>query len=356
VDELFHTRHQSELNSHSPFLGAIADSHGITWPFDESLLLPDFSSSETPSITIDPDGKLWINSSVELYLQTGKGFENIQAINGGWGIDEPDLKQSKVLGFNTRVFYYEFGKRPYWLPWKIDPALTNDDTYFAVDGQERIWFYRAEKGLGVVDQGEAQYLGLIPSYLPQTSIGGILKRKDGPVWVGARGAIWEFDRGAWRQLVVPGADELFRFFVEDDHGVVYGATDTAVYRFEGGRVSRSYFVVQDHKPIVVPEDGKQGDCVFNKNYTVLANCPGISWGELSPKYHYKAVFLGMEADGSVVYANNYVVARLQDQKWKGFLFDSTGIASAAVGQDGAVWIFFAADGLIRLESGVFDTQ
>jgi len=186
---------------------------------------------------------------------------------------------------------------------------------------------------------------------PQESIGGIYKLQDGRVWIGSIGAIWEYDFGIWRQLVLSG-DELFRFFTEDDHGVVYGATDTGVYQVENGKFTSDHFTMQDQKPLVVSEDGKFSDCSFDKDYFTIANCSGM-WGEKSPEHHFKAVFLQVGEDGSVTYINNHIVAKLQDQVWKSFLFNSFTIASAAVDVEGHIWIFSDTDGLVRLESDIF---
>jgi len=168
VDDLVSSRLHSDINPLHPFRGFILQSSLTDWPFDESLLLPNFSSrSDGTLIATDERGTLWINNSVDLYYQTSNGFGNIRANNEEDSVEDPNLAESEVIGFATKVFYYEQGKKPYWLPWLIGSELMGNRQYFCVDEQDKVWFYHPEKGLAVVDHGEAQYLGFIPVYLPQ---------------------------------------------------------------------------------------------------------------------------------------------------------------------------------------------
>jgi len=355
VDKLRKTRHFSSINHQRPFLGSISYSRFSDWPFDITQVLPDNSiGTENVLITTDENGLLWLTTGSDLYRKMDYGFENIQEANGQWNTDDPDLKKSSVLDFNKRVFYYEIDKKPYILPWIVDTSLFWENIYYFVDQNDIAWFYHVDYGLVAVDHGNIQTFGKMPVFLPQTSIGGILVKEDGRVWIGSIGAIWEYDSGKWHQFVVP-MNEIFKFFVEDSNGIVYGATDTGVYQFDNGQFKYDNFVVQDNKPFVVSENGEfVKDSVFHKNYTVISSYPGTFWNDPSPDHHYEAVFLGLQSDGSLIYINNHVIAKLKNQEWKSFVFDTITISSAAVDLDGKIWIYSISDGLLSLDAEIFN--
>ena len=353
VDELLDARHQSDRQTLS--IGQFQQSGILDMPFETDVLLP-FSLThyrDDVLITTDENGVIWLNAGVELFSNVNGVFTNVRkALSRGDYID-PDLTQSAVLGFGKEALYYEVGKRPFRLYWVIQDAVGYDENRsITSDAQNRVWFYDSREGLVCVNQGEIQVLGRIPDEIGDGNIGGVLPLEDGRVWVGGPGLIWEFEHGQWQKLVMPDSNQVIFNFVENDSGVVYGATDTAVYEFIDGRFRGRGFVAQWRKPAVVSEDGKFGDCSFHKRYTVLGNCPGEP---INTDFNYKARFLGLLDDGSVVYINNRVIAKLEDAKWKSFVFDTFTINSATVAPDGYLWIVSGSDGLFRLAPDVFDS-
>ena len=72
------------------------------------------------------------------------------------------------------------------------------------------------------------------------------------------------------------------------------------------------------------------------------------------RYDYEARLLGLQEDGSVIYVNNHLIARLVDGQWRSFFFDTVEIDSAAIDHEGYIWIFTDADGLWRLSPDIFE--
>ena len=62
----------------------------------------------------------------------------------------------------------------------------------------------------------------------------------------------------------------------------------------------------------------------------------------------------MQDDGSLIYINNRVVARLEDGETKSFFFDSFELNSATVDNYGNIWLWSITDGLFRLDADCFD--
>jgi len=283
-----------------------------------------------------------------------------------------------VLGFGTDVMFHAPGKS-----WRISDSGVFS-TSFSVDNQDRVWSYDSSrvqsrdsccakyspgKGLVMFDHGEVNSLGRVPDYFFDKNAGGVIHLSDGRVWVGGAGVIWELQKDHWRELIVSESDQVltdqvFTQFAEDNHGVVYGATDTAVYKFEGNDYTRTELVRQLSKPIAVSQDGKLDDCSFHIRYILAADCPNRSLAYLIDSadagrqydagYNYKSRLLSVQADGSVIYVNSHLIAKLENGHWKSFLFDTFSIDSATVDHDGNIWVFSGADGLFRLAHDIFD--
>jgi ligand-binding sensor domain-containing protein len=215
----------------------------------------------------------------------------------------------------------------------------------------RIWFYSSDQGLILVDHGDIQVVSEIPEKLYPPKIGGVYIFNDGRIWVGSTGVIWEFVSDQWRKIIIPDSDELFLFFAEASNGVFYGATDTSVYKFDDYWFSRSQFVYQDKKPAIVSDDGGFGDCSFHKNYIIASNC---SRGWSAQGFHYRVLYLNVQDDGSVVYINNRIIAKLENEEWKSFLFDTYPIYSGTVDGKGYFWLF-TTEGIIRLAPESFNS-
>ncbi len=364
VDELIASRHQPPASQQQPLIGAIQWSPD--WPFGENVLLPEFKLYDRwPTlITSDKNGVIWLkgSSSNQLFYNKDGAFLDAGLSLEKWG--DVDLKTSNALGFGTGVMFYTEGK-----VWRISDAYIFHAPFY-VDKQDRAWSYEPlggvlpGDGLVMVDHGEVNSMGHAPDYLFEKNVGGVIPLSDGRVWVGGTGVIWEFDKDHWRELTVPGTDGLFTHFAEDNHGDVYGATDTRVYKFVGNEFAYTELVRQLSKPVIVSQDGKLDDCSFHIRYIIAADCPNMTFlaalnqpdvlQQYGPEYNYKARFLGVQEDGSVIYVNSRLVAKFENGRWKSFLFDTFSIDSAAVDHDGNIWIFSSTDGLFRLAADIFD--
>jgi hypothetical protein len=367
VDRLIAIRHQSPISQQQPVIGTIQWSQD--WPFGENGLLPAayglYAGSHT-KVTADKNGVIWLTGTYSGQLFNNKKgvFQDAGLALGEWG--DATLKTSDVLGFGTDMMFYAPGKS-----WRISDSGVFSAS-FSIDNQDRVWSYEPfggqrspGKGLVMVDHGDVKSLGLAPDYLFEKNIGGVIHLSDDRVWVGGAGVIWEFQNDHWQELTVPETDRIFTQFAEDNHGVVYGATDTGMYKFVGNEYTNTELVSQLSKPIVVPQDGNLEDCSFHIRYTLIAKCspgpffvPGISPPEIlqqyDPGYNYKSRFLSVQEDGSVIYINNHLIAKLENGRWKSFLFDTFSIDSATVDRDGNIWIFSGSDGLFRLTSDIFN--
>jgi hypothetical protein len=366
VDELLAARRQPPASQQPPAIGAIQWS--ADWPFGKEVLLPTvfaFYGRSPTQITADRNGLIWLKGpySGQLFNNEKGAFQD-----AGFHLAEsgdPALKTSEVLGFGTDVMFHAPGKS-----WRISDFGVFSAS-FSVDDQDRVWSYEPlggqrspGKGLVMVSHGDVKSLGLAPDYLFNKNIGGVIHLSDGRVWVGGAGVIWEFQNDHWRELTVPGTEQVFTQFAQDNHGDVYGATDTAVYKFVGDDYTKTELVSQLSKPIIVSQDGKLDDCSFHIRYILAADCPRRSFASLIGRadalreydagYNYKSRLLSVQADGSVIYINSHLIAKLENGRWKSFLFDTFGIDSAAVDHDGNIWVFSGSDGLFRLASDIFN--
>ncbi|MFT3892532.1 MAG: hypothetical protein QM730_12925 [Anaerolineales bacterium] len=361
VDELITSRHSSEINSIHPLIGAIqtqaADFIFTNWPFSRESILPDFLSLHDTQVTTDSNGTVWISDSSNLYNNQNGVFQNFLIDNGNWSNEDADLKNSKVLITGKKAFYYQKDKRPYKLEWLVMQKFGyyNEINSFTIDQKDNIWFYIPRQGLIVSDHGEIQSLGITPDNLPEDNVGGINYFQDGKVWIGTRGGIWQYYNDNWRKIIVSDEYQLFTHFAEDDQGNIYGATNEGVYDFSNDEIKNIRFVNQFKKPYVVSGTGGMGMCTFNKRYIVIGNCPYFGQDvRLYPEYDFKSLYLGVQADGSVIYINNHIIAKLINKNWKSFLFDTFAIDSATVDQEGNIWILSRSDGLFKLKSNIFD--
>jgi hypothetical protein len=308
-----------------------------SWPFRPDQILPFDGNPEYPGqqpeskwLAAGPEGVIWIAGQKEAYHNAKGAF-----------LDMNDVQQEHSLSLPTV------------LGWQ---RQSSEAQHYTVDSQGRLWFYQRGIGLKVIDGRQTQNLGVIPGLARGEDLGGVLMRRDGTVWTSTPGWIWEWDGGQWQKHYVPREDQVFTHFVETGSGEIYAASGEGVYRFRDQTFEETSFVHQGYKPVVVPEGGKllqAGECSFHKRYAEAANCP-MWWGSMDPARQYRALYLGVLKDGSVIYVNNRVVAKLQDNRWRGFAFDTFEIDSATVDKDGNIWIFSRTEGLIRLAVNIFD--
>jgi hypothetical protein len=358
VDELLAIRHQPPASQQPPVIGKIQWSPD--WPIDENALL----NLSPTGITADKNGVIWLQGSYsgQLFTNENSAFHDAGLQLGQW--DDALVKTSEALGFGNSVLFYAPGKS-----WRINDAGVFS-AFFSIDKQGRVWSYEPSgdkgsgKGLVMVDHGDVTSMGHAPDYLFEKNVGGVIHLSDGRVWVGGAGVIWEFNQEHWREIAVPKTDQLFTHFAEGNNGDVYGATDTGVYKFTGNDFSDTELVSQLNKPVVVSQNGNLDDCSYHIRYNIAADCPPGTFlafvtnldalRQHDPKYNYKARYLGVQEDGSVIYVNNHLVAKLQKEEWKSFLFDTFSIDSAAVDHTGNVWILSSAEGLFQLKADAFD--
>jgi hypothetical protein len=357
VDQLLFSRRSSKRNT--PQIGPISSSDFSNRPFLTRTLLPQNLYPSNPSydnghlITSDPNGMIWLYSSnQDLYNLSDETL----SINDG--IDDPDPKQSAVLGFGTKVIYFQDGKYPADIQRFLPESLQYyyDDMPFTVDAQGRIWFYHPDKGLVLVDHGSANLLGRIPEDPTLIKPGGVLPLQSGEIWIGGDGVIWELKKDQWRKMVVEYTDHRFTNFAQDNQGLVYGATGEGVYQFRGSTYTATLFVQQSFKPLIIPDDGKLlefGKCSYHKQYAVAGNCPALL-GKASSEYKYQVRYLGVQDDGTVIYVNNRIIAKFKGGQWKSFAFDTFSIDSATVDKDGNIWIFSNSEGLFMFAANIFD--
>ena len=379
VDELLAARRLPRDTQPAPVIGAIQWS--ADWPFDNEVLLDKvlaFYGRPPTQITVDKNGLIWLKGpfSGQLFNNEKGAFQDAGFHLAKTG--DAALTTSDVLGFGTDVILHAPGKS-----WRIGDFGVFSTSY-SIDNQDRVWAYDSSrvrsddaccakyspgKGLVMFDHGDISSLGSVPDYFFDRNAGGVIHLSDQRTWVGGAGMIWEFQNGQWRELVVSESDQVltdqvFTQFTEDNHGVVYGATDTTVYKFVGNDYTKTALVRQLSKPIVVSQDGKPSDCSFHIRYIVAADCPNRSLAYLMDSadalrqydaaYNYKSRLLSVQADGSVIYINSHLIAKFENGHWKSFLFDTFSIDSATVDHDGNIWVLSGSDGLFRLASDIFD--
>ena len=328
------------------------------WPFDADTLVP-FSLTHKKSlrhnfVTIDKNGVVWLYEENFYYNSPASFIPLVQDISV-WD-NAPDLSKSVVLNFGDQVYYYEPNARPASLDWVYKVYY---HPYPVTDEQSRVWFYNYDQGLIMAAPSGLQILSQIPDDLSNGDTGSVLLLRDGRVWVGSRGVIWEFDNwkskaGHWKRIKVPDVNELFTYFVETKQGIIYAGTDTSVYEFADNKFEDTEFVAQGWRPATISKNGQRGDCTpLLVSKVNMENC--YLSRELSyQRYNYEARLLELQEDGSVIYVNNHLVARLADGQWKSFFFDTVEIDSAAIDYDGYIWIFTDADGLWRLSPDIFE--
>jgi hypothetical protein len=313
VDNLLDSRHKA--NRQITRYSLVERSGYTNLPFDPSLLLPDYLMGyrEHISLMTDKEGLIWLTDGVNLYNNENGKFKEL-AYN--YAQSGPNIDNSLALNFGNEILYYEKGIRPVRLPWVLQNTFTGwyEGGYPTVDNQNRIWAYIPDKGLAVIEKGIPRILGNLEN-LTDDAKGGVLPLNDENAIVGSKSALWIFENGHWQKISMPSDGQLFTHISKNKQGTIYAATGTDVYeiQIQDRTFKSAKFVYQDAKPVVVSENGNLDGCgAFNKRYTIAANCPDV-WGGAA-KTHYFAKLLVVQEDGSVVYINNKIIAKLQNGK------------------------------------------
>ena len=363
ADESGFQHRPASKNLPIPKIGRLSEAIFQDWPFDETATIPMsfWSDWRELSITSDGQGVIWLWNSGELYNNSSGNFHDVLSLpNNDWATEISDLEKSDVLGFGIEVVFYEYGKEPVRLQRIVkNIQWPSGNIYFTVDKQKNTWVYLPESGLVTIERDTPQFLGRIPDFWAGMKTGGVLPLADGRVWVGGEGRIWEYDDGNWTHFSIPGADQLITHFSADGQGTIYGATREGVYKFVDGKYIDTTWVEQWAKPMVYLPDMKDNGCPFYRRFEAIEKeCYrpyyDPSYSIIYPEYDYKVRYLGVQDDGSVIYISNRLVAKLEDGRWKSFLFDTFTIDSATVDTQGNIWIFSSSDGLLRLSPDIFD--
>jgi len=360
VDALLNARHQEGNDLLDNFSKKEKDT--IQLPFSKNNLLPFFGGL---SLAGDHSGNIWLLTDFDsrLFKYEKESFRTIidqNVIPGSFEESEPDITKSQVLKLDNDIYYFQEGKRPgilfrYIYDSEAGKNIPNSMVFYnpAIDSKGRVWIYYPDAGIFTVDMGKIEKFSSFSNF-NDLNHGEPLPVDGGKVILGGPGAIWFIEKDRWEEMEIPGESQIMTFIAEDSRETLYAATDTGVYKITGNSFTSFDFVKQNENPIVIPPDGKSFDCVYTRRYSIPGNCPGMSDSGSIPGVHYKALLLKVQPDGSVIYINNKIVAKLVDGSWKSFLFDSIEIKSAEVDKDGNIWLNSNLNGLIKLSPDIFD--
>ena len=171
--------------------------------------------------------------------------------------------------------------------------------------------------------------------------------------IGKDNLLWYYNQENWQYAYLPEAiDEELYAMAHDTVMIDYAASNTSVYSFQNGKITRMELVREGFKPVVIAEDGKLGDCSYHKNYSVFSNCD-ISKTEIADTdFHFK--LLQQLNDGALIYVNNKIIAKIDDGEVKSFLFHTFDIESAVLDDDENIWIVTRANGVLKFSPDIFD--
>jgi hypothetical protein len=301
------------------------------------------------SLLTDTDGFIWLEEYLGLAKYQNGKFQEIKLNDS---LQVPEIASSQVLNFGKTVIFYKEGKNINYLSSILEDAnaWAGFPSNYSVDAQGRIWFYYPIDGLIVVDHGKIIHVS-INRELSESNIGGILPLKNGRILVGSKGVIWSFVNNKWQRIELKGVDELITNLTEADDGTIYAASDTGVYRLLEQYYTFTNFVKQDSKPSLIQNDSPSAEC-SGGNSLSNRGCP-LFLDRLSPKFQYNAVLLKMLPDGSIIYINNHLIAKLKYYDSESYFFDTMEIESATIGKDGSIWIYTGNNGLIQFSSEIF---
>lgn len=176
-----------------------------------------------------------------------------------------------------------------------------------------MWFYLPGEGLVSTENGQmTTYPG--PADLTLPVLGGVHVLNDGRVFVGAAGTVWVFKQGAWQKWIFPDTQEIFWRFGEDTHGIVYAATDSAVYRIASGEYTRWQFP--------------------------LLEAPRV-------------LLLSILPNDRLIYANSSILAEWDGTNWQAYYFKRVLFSSVVFDAQGNLWAYAGYNGLIRFHSQLF---
>ncbi|PWH14923.1 MAG: hypothetical protein DDG60_06905 [Anaerolineae bacterium] len=296
-------------------------------PFGELTRLPRFGDI---SLAFDEQGTLWLNNDYTLFENQRNRFERHDEILLVGEAFVPEFQTARWLDFPgdpvilnpdgravefSRWFWQQtaLGNRYFFQMSQQATEWNAPWLYFSRDRQGRVWFYLPGEGLVSTENGQmTTYPG--PADLTLPVLGGLQVLKDGRVLVGTAGAVWVFAQGAWQKWVFPDTHEIFWRFSEDAHGIVYAATDSAVYRIVSGEYTRWQF---------------------------------------PPLEASRVLLLSILPNDRLIYANSSILAGWDGTNWQAYHFKRVSFSSVAFDAQGNLWAYAGYNGLIRFCSQLF---
>lgn len=263
-------------------------------------------------ITTDSEGTVWISNDKELFQFVDGAFSNHIFHKGMQSDEEAVIDQSAVVNFGREAYFYQPDK----LPVQVKDIFQGEfylqhRTPFVIDQYDRLWIYAEENGLTILDHDEIQSLGKFPGDGKEVS--NLYLVDDNRVWLSTPGSIWEYVDATWQQFALPNTDAILTHFTEGIDGTIYGASNTEVYQFQDDGFRKFDLPVPGREPL----------------------------------------YLGTQKDGSIIYIDNHLAARLVNDEWQSFLFDNVEINSATMDHDGNIWLY-TDQVVLRLDPDVFD--
>lgn len=252
-----------------------------------------------------------------------------------------------------------------WMPFASSPYFLKP-IHFTIDEDENLVieaegkFYRfSSNGFREIPQGlepedieEPEIAQLLETFPGDRSY-GIQIFADGSAWVSSSGIIWEYKDNHWQQYFLPDESQSFTHFTKSDDGTIYGVSGEDVYQFQGNDFLHESFGLQWRKAFTFASDYPTEDCNYgNRSDASMTDC--FSMFTDNPDYQFEALYLGTQDDGSIIFINNHLIARMDDGEWRSFLFDTLTFNDATVDKDGYIWLYAEWDGLLRLDPDVFD--
>jgi hypothetical protein len=252
-----------------------------------------------------------------------------------------------------------------WMPFASSPYFlepihfTNDeDENLVIEAEEKFYrfssngFREIPQGLEPEDIEEPEIAQLLETFPGDRSY-GIQIFADGSAWVSSSGTIWEYQDDHWQQYILPNASLTFTHFTQIDDGTIYGVSGEDVYQFQDTEILHEGFGIYWRKGFTFSSDYPTEECDYsNRDDASMTDC--FSMFTSHPDYQFEALYLETQADGSVIFINNHLIARLDDGEWRSFFFDTLTFTDAAVDKDGNIWLYAELDGLLRLDPDVFD--
>jgi ligand-binding sensor domain-containing protein len=300
-------------------------------------------------ITTDLKGTIWLSNDNEIFQFVDGGFSQYIFNESLKTEEKAVISQSEVVNFGKEAYFYQPDKLPVHAYQALRDLISSQiQSPFAIDKKDRLYVY-LEEGLTILDHEKSQIIGRSPGN--EKTAAGIHVFDDGRVWLSTAGRIWEYADNSWQQYKLPDKTSTIYQFTQGVDGTIYGASNSEVYQFEGEMFSKTNFLERGENTLVVTSNPDLEDCTFHGRDVLLSDCY-LDYAN-TQDLRYRSLYVGTRKDGSIVYINNHLVARLANGKWQSFLFDNVEINSATMDHDGNIWVY-TDQVVMRLDPDVFD--